>query len=87
MWYFYFARCSDGSLYSGITNNIKRRERLHNDGKASQYTKYRRPVKIIYSEVYQNKSEARVREIQIKKWSRIKKENLLKINNYAADRN
>jgi len=66
-------------LYSGITNNLGRREHLHNEGKAAQFTKTRRPVRIIFAEKHPDKSNARKREIQIKKWSMGKKENLIKL--------
>lgn len=78
-WYFYLARCADSSLYSGITNNIRKREELHNAGRGSKYVRSRLPVRIIYFEQYANQSAARLREIQIKKWSKLKKEWLLTI--------
>ncbi len=75
-YYFYLARCSDGSLYVGSCNNVEKREVRHNDGKGAKYTKDRRPIKIIYSETFSTLIEARRRESQVKNWSRIKKENL-----------
>ncbi len=51
---------------------------LHNTGKGSKYLISKLPAKLIYSEKYINKSEARKREIQLKGWSRIKKEKLIK---------
>lgn len=74
----YLARCSDKSLYVGSCKNIEVREFRHNTGDGAQYTKQRRPIKIIYFEEYNTLTEARKRESQIKKWSRIKKENLIK---------
>ena len=76
--YFYIARCADGSLYVGSCHDIKEREIRHNDGKGAKYTRDRRPIMIIYSEEYLTLVEARRRELQVKKWSRIKKENLSK---------
>ncbi|OGJ60554.1 hypothetical protein A3A67_05285 [Candidatus Peribacteria bacterium RIFCSPLOWO2_01_FULL_51_18] len=75
--YFYIARCSDGSLYVGSCNNLQEREDRHNEGKGAKYTKDRRPIKIIYSEKFSTLLEARRRELQVKKWSRAKKENLV----------
>ena len=77
-WFFYILRCGDNSLYSGITNNLEARLREHNRGAGAKYTSARRPVILIYSEKYDNASEARKREAQIKGWSRVKKENLIK---------
>ncbi len=77
-YYVYLARCSDNSLYTGSCKDTKARELKHNQGDGAQYTKMRRPVKIIYFEKFSTLVEARRREIQIKKWSRIKKENLVK---------
>lgn len=74
----YLARCSDNSLYTGSCINIKYREKKHNSGNGAKYTKYRRPVKIIYFEKFNTLTEARRRETQIKRWTKIKKENLVK---------
>jgi putative endonuclease len=76
-WYFYIVRCRDNSLYSGITNDINNRVIVHNKGLGAKYTLSRRPVKLVYSEKYNNMSEARKRESQIKGWSRINKEKLI----------
>ena len=77
-YYFYLARCSDNTLYAGYCVNIKNRQNKHNKGEGAKYTKYRRPVKIIYFEEFDDMIGAMRREAQIKKWSRIKKENLIK---------
>ena len=76
-WFFYIIRCADGSLYSGITNDIEHRIKEHNRGKGAKYTLGRRPVKLVYREIYNNTSEARQRESQIKGWAKIKKERLI----------
>jgi putative endonuclease len=76
-WFFYIVRCRDDSLYSGITNDIDHRLKEHNRGVGAKYTFGRRPVKLVYSEKYNNASEARKRESQIKGWSKIKKERLI----------
>lgn len=75
-YHFYLARCSDGSLYSGSTNDLTVREQKHNEGKGAKYTRSRRPIKIIYSEQFDTLTEARRREALVKTWSKMKKENL-----------
>jgi len=77
-WFTYILLCSDNSYYVGITNDLERRVALHNSGKGSHYLLSKLPVKLIYFERHINKSEARKREIQLKGWSRIKKEKLIK---------
>ncbi|OGJ61081.1 hypothetical protein A3C37_03385 [Candidatus Peribacteria bacterium RIFCSPHIGHO2_02_FULL_53_20] len=74
--YFYLARCSDGSLYTGSCNDLRAREARHNEGKGAAYTQHRRPVRIVYFEKFPTHLEARRREAQVKPWNRMKKENL-----------
>jgi putative endonuclease len=69
--------CSDRSFYTGITNDVKKRIETHNTGKGAKYTRSRLPVKLIYQEKHSSKSSAMKREIEIKKYSRLKKENLI----------
>ncbi|MBI2831652.1 MAG: GIY-YIG nuclease family protein [Chloroflexi bacterium] len=76
-WFFYIVRCSDSSLYCGMTNDLETRLKEHNGGTGAKYTYSRRPVILVYSEKCNNISEARKREAQIKGWSRIKKESLI----------
>ena len=76
-WVFYIVRCRDGSLYSGITNDIEHRVKEHNRGAGGKYTFSHRPVTLVYSEEYEDVSEARKRESQIKGWPRAKKERLI----------
>lgn len=76
-WYVYILRCVDNSYYVGITNHLQKRIDLHNSKKGSIYLLSKLPVKLEYSELWPNKSEARKREIQIKGWTRIKKEKLI----------
>ncbi len=77
-YYFYLARCADKTIYAGYTDNIKNREQKHNIGQGAKYTKYRRPIKIVYWEKFNTKSRAMKRESEIKKWAKIKKEDLIK---------
>ncbi len=75
--YVYIALCSDGTLYTGYTTDLKRREALHNAGKGAHYTCIRRPVEIVYSEEFDTKSEAMKREYQIKRLKKAEKKILI----------
>jgi len=77
MWYVYILKCNDGTLYTGITNNLDKRVSSHNKGTGAKYTKTRTPVEIVYHEEATDRSEASKREYQIKKLSRLVKENLI----------
>ncbi len=68
--YTYIIKCSDGSLYTGWTNNLEKRIEAHNNGCGAKYTKNRRPVELVYSEVFDTKNEAMSREWHIKQMSR-----------------
>ncbi len=78
MYYFYLFLCKDKSLYAGITNDLKKRELAHNQGKGSKYVKSRGGGKIIYFEKFKTKIKALKREAEIKKWPKTKKQKLLK---------
>ena len=73
----YIVRCSDNSLYTGYTNNIEARINKHNAGKGAKYTKIRRPVELVYQEMYETKSEALRREYEIKTFTRQRKLKLI----------
>ena len=74
IWFVYMVRCSDGTLYTGITNDLEKRIRAHNSGKdGARYTRSRRPVKLVYSEEAGSKSNAAKLEYKIKKMTRAKK--------------
>lgn len=74
----YLARCRDNSLYTGSCIDVQEREEKHNRGTGAKYTRSRRPVKIVYIEKFKTLSEARRREAEIKTWSKMKKEELVK---------
>ena len=76
-WFVYMLRCSDNSLYTGYTNDVKRREMVHNTGKGAKYTKSRRPVHLVYWEVFEDRSDALKRECAIKKLTKQQKEALI----------
>lgn len=73
----YIVRCSDNSLYTGYTNNIEARINKHNAGKGAKYTKIRRPVVLVYQEMYETKSAALRREYEIKTFTRQRKLKLI----------
>jgi putative endonuclease len=75
-WFVYLVRCSDGTLYCGITTEINRRIAEHNSGKGAKYTRSRAPVTLVYLEESPTRSSASKREAAIKKMSRSKKEDL-----------
>ena len=82
MWkmnYTYIVQCRDGSLYTGWTNDLKKRIEAHNAGKGAKYTKSRRPVKLLYYEEFDSREEAMRREYEIKHMSRKKKEEVIQL--------
>ena len=78
-YYVYMVECSDGTYYTGITTDIKRRIEEHNTSeKGAKYTRTRRPVRLVYSEEYPDRSSASKREWEIKnKFTRAEKQKLL----------
>lgn len=82
MWVVYFLRCSDNSLYCGITNNIEKRIKVHNTGKGAKYTRNKLPVKLVYIQKVDNKSEALKLEYKLKKLTKKEKEKMIVSQNY-----
>ena len=78
-WFLYLVRCADGSLYTGITNNVTRRFQQHNTGTASRYTRSRLPVELIYQESQASRGVALKRELAVKAMSREEKESLIRL--------
>lgn len=76
-WFVYILECSDKSLYTGITSDIKRRLREHNSGHGGFYTSALAPVRFLWQEEHPTESEALKREVQIKGWTRKKKKALI----------
>jgi len=76
-WSLYILKCHDGSLYTGISNDITRRFLAHQEGKASRYTRTRRPVALVYREECGSRSQALTRECAVKSLSRPKKDELI----------
>jgi putative endonuclease len=78
-WFVYILECKDGRLYTGITNDLKRRIKQHNRGQGCRFTKFRIPVKLKYSEFYPSREAALKRESEIKRWTRDKKLELVSL--------
>jgi putative endonuclease len=80
MYFVYLLECSDHTYYCGYTTDLEKRVLAHNTLKSgAEYTKARRPVKLVYSEEFATLSEALIREIAIKKLSRTEKIALIKV--------
>lgn len=74
----YILKCNDETLYTGITTNMEKRLKEHNTSdKGAKYTRYRRPVEVVYQEPCSDKSSALKRELAIKKMSRQQKHALV----------
>ena len=80
MWCVYILKCNDGTLYTGITNDLGKRVCSHNKGTGAKYTKTRLPVELVYWEEAVDRSSASKREYAVKKLS--KKDKLNLVNNF-----
>ena len=76
-WDVYMVRCSDGSLYTGITKDVESRVSLHNAGRGAKYTRGRRPVELVYRETVGDRGAALRREYAIKRLRPIAKKKLI----------
>ena len=80
-WFVYMLRCADGSLYTGVTTDVTRRVKEHNGeggkAKGAKYTKAHRPVALAYQESVISRSEAQIREANLRRLSRQEKEKLV----------
>ena len=72
-WFVYILRCGDGTLYTGITDDVERRLAAHRAGKGAKYTRGRGPLELVYQERQSDKSAALRREYQVKRLSRADK--------------
>ena len=72
-WVIYLLECKDGSLYTGITNDLEKRLASHNAGLGAKYTRGRRPITLLEFKTVENQSEALKLEYQIKKLPKLKK--------------
>ena len=79
MYYLYILKCKDNTLYTGITTDLERRIIEHNSSKiGARYTSSRRPVRLVYSKKFKNRSIASKQEIRIKNLKRIEKLELIR---------
>ncbi|MDD3400189.1 MAG: GIY-YIG nuclease family protein [Eubacteriales bacterium] len=76
MYYLYIVCCKDNTLYTGITTNLERRIKMHNDGTGAKYTRGRGPVRLVYSQECADRGDALKRELFVKSLSRQEKEKL-----------
>jgi putative endonuclease len=77
IWYVYILECGDGTLYTGITDDVQRRLAVHRSGKGAKYTRGRSPLELRYQECCQSYSHALRREYEIKRFSKQKKLELI----------
>lgn len=77
-WFVYILCCADGTLYTGVTTDLRRRCRQHNDGAASRYTRSRLPTRLVYHEPQLDRSAALKREAAIKALPRREKQALVR---------
>lgn len=78
-YFVYILRCADGTYYTGVTNDLKKRLHAHNHAATgAKYTKARRPVTLVYQEKVGARGEAQSREYVVRKLSRVEKESLIK---------
>jgi predicted GIY-YIG superfamily endonuclease len=84
-WTVYILRCGDGSLYTGITKDVRARVKQHNEGRGATYTRTRLPVKLLYQQEGMTRSRALIREAQIKAMPRSKKEEIMQGHGVGLD--
>ena len=84
-WLVYILQCGDGTLYTGITDDVIRRLEQHRTGKGAKYTRGRTPLTLVYQEECQSYSDALKREYRIKQLPRAEKQKLLETYKTAAD--
>lgn len=77
MYFLYILKCSDNTLYTGITTDVARRFAEHVKGTGGKYTRARKPKKVVYTEKHLNRSTASKREAEIKKMTRKQKLTLI----------
>ena len=76
-WTVYILECGDGTLYTGITDDLKRRLKAHAEGKGAKYTRGRGPLELVYTEECGTHSDALQREISVKRLNRLEKMKLI----------
>ncbi|MFA6536210.1 MAG: GIY-YIG nuclease family protein [Candidatus Paceibacterota bacterium] len=79
MYFLYILECGDHSLYTGITTDLKRRFKEHQNKQGGHYTRARKVLRVVYTESYKDRSSASKRELEVKGWKRSKKLELAKL--------
>jgi len=74
----YMLRCADNTLYTGYARDPYARAEVHNRARGARYTAGRRPVRIVYTEAFEDRGNALRREHELKRWPRVKKEALIR---------
>ena len=85
-WCVYMLRCGDGSLYTGATNDLERRLRVHGTGRGASYTRSRLPVRLVYAEPAADRSAALRREWALKQLTRPEKIALVRLRQREVSR-
>lgn len=81
MYFVYILKCNDNSLYTGIAKDLEKRLKEHNNSNlAAKYTKYRRPLKLVFSKEFETRSLALKEEARIKKLSKEEKLKIINLN-------
>ena len=78
-WYLYILRCSDGTLYTGITTDVEARLEAHRSGKGAKYTRGRGPLELVYREQCEDHSHALKRELAVKSMTKEEKKKLIDV--------
>lgn len=76
-WYLYILKCGDGTLYTGITTDVRRRLSAHRAGRGAKYTRGRGPLELVYQEECGGHTQALRRELEVKHLTRLEKEGLI----------
>jgi len=79
-YYVYIIRCEDGSFYTGYTQDLEKRMKLHEEGKGGRYTQMYKPKKLVYYEIFKSRADAMRRERSIKNLTHDQKLELIKSN-------
>ena len=82
--YTYLLECADGTLYCGWTNDLEKRLAAHEHGAGAKYTRSRLPVRLVWHEAFETKSEAMRREAAVKRLSRREKEALIALSSASS---
>jgi putative endonuclease len=83
-YYVYILLCHDGSYYTGYTHDLKSRLEQHRKGRGSRYTRMKKPKKIVYFEEFKSRSDAMVREREIKRLAHHEKTKMISAKNHLS---